>query len=89
MGVPLRNCCYYLGVESSQDVRVTRVGDGHDGDAIEASAGSAEIVVGTGEVMHTSLSEQGVVLNLGFTKRRAVTGDKDELGLSLSESLHC
>jgi hypothetical protein len=80
--------CYYLGVQSSQDVRVTGVSDGHDGDTIEATTGGTELVVAASEVVDTSLGQQSVVLDLRLAQRRAVSGDKDELGLSLSDSLH-
>jgi len=44
------------------------------------SAGGTELDVGAGVVVDTGLGQHGVVLDLGLAKRRAVTGDDDQLG---------
>lgn len=41
----------------------------------------------TGEVVDVALSKHGIVLELRLAKRRGVSGDDNELGLSRSERL--
>jgi hypothetical protein len=68
-----------------EDVAVSRIGDGHNGAAEELTAGSAEEVVVASKVVHVSLGEHGVVLELRAAEGRAVARDDDELGIALRE----
>merc|ERR1719296_137887 len=73
--------------EATDDVTVTRVGDGHDATAEVLTAGGSEVVVVARVVEDGGLGEESVVLNLGLPEGRAVVGDDDQLGLSLAEGL--
>ena len=64
----------------TDDVRVTRVGDGQAANAEVLTAGSAEVDVGSGVVVDAGLGEHGVVLNLGLLEGRAVGGNDHQPG---------
>ena len=66
-----------------EDVTVASVGDGHDGAAEELPASGAEEVVVSSEVVHISLGEHGVVLELGAAEGGAVASDDHKLGITL------
>lgn len=72
---------------SSQDVGVTSIEDGQTSDTVEFTACSAEVVVVSGEEVSVDLSKHGVVLDQRFSQRRAVSGNEDKLGLSVSDAL--
>ena len=57
----------------------TGVGDDEGGDTEVLSGGSSEANVVSVVVVHSALSEHGVVLNLGLAKRRAVVADDHQL----------
>eukprot|EP01113_Clastostelium_recurvatum_P043452 TRINITY_DN718_c0_g1_i2.p1 TRINITY_DN718_c0_g1~~TRINITY_DN718_c0_g1_i2.p1 ORF type:complete len:157 (-),score=10.34 TRINITY_DN718_c0_g1_i2:69-539(-) len=71
----------------ADDVRVTRVGDGHDGHTEVLSAASAKVDVAANIGVDTSLGEHGVVLDLGLAEGSAVVGDDDELSLATADGL--
>ena len=73
--------------EGLEDVRIAGVGDHDGGDGEEFSNGGSELDVVSLEVVHIGLGEHGVVLKLSSSDGRAVLGDDDEFGLSLSEGL--
>ena len=64
------------------DVAVPGVGDGEGADPEVLAARSAELIVVAGVVVNASLSQHGVVLDLGLAERRGVVGDDHQLGLS-------
>ena len=76
-----------LVVQCGEDVGVTGVGDGEDGDTEVLTASSAQFDVVAVVVVNIGLGEHSIVLNLGSHQRRAVRRDDDELGITVSERL--
>jgi hypothetical protein len=59
------------------------------GDRVRIIQRKVYAYVVSGEVVHISLAEHGIILELTLTERRSVAGDDDELGLSRSEGFQC
>ena len=64
----------------ADDIRVTGVSDAENANTEVATAGSAEVDVGTAVVVDAGLRKVSVVLDLRTHKRRAVVGDDHKLG---------
>ncbi len=68
-----------------EDIGVTYIKDRKNGAVEELSASGSKSDVVTGVVVDRDLSKHGHVLNFGLSQVRAVGGDEDQLGLSLSD----
>ena len=74
-------------LSDGENVRVTSVGDGHDGNTVELTARGTEIDVVTMEVVDVGLRQHSVVLELRATKGGAVGRNEQQLSLTSSQSL--
>lgn len=72
---------------AADNVGISRVGNGEAAHSIVASTGSPKLIVVTMEVVHASLCEHGIVLDLTLAQGRAVVGNQNQLGLALAQSL--
>ena len=77
-----RHSSFSLVLESTENIRVTSVGDGHGRDTEVLSASSAEVQAVALIVVDGGLGEHSVVLQLRLSQGRAVVGDEDQLGYS-------
>lgn len=77
-----------LGRHTSNDVRITWVGNAETADPVVLSAGGTKLNVVARVVVNASLGEHGVILDLTLPERRGVVGNDDELGLPLPQSLN-
>lgn len=86
IGLQYRASSLLLG-HSADDIGVTGVSDTQRTNAEVLAAGSSEVHIVAGVVVHASLGQHGVVLDLGLAERRAVVGDDDELALATTKRL--
>ena len=77
----------YLSLGDGEDVRVTSISDGHDGNTVELTARSTEIDVVAVEVVDVGLGQHSVVLQLRTAEGRAVGRNQQQLSLSSSQGL--
>ncbi len=77
----------YLSLSDREDVRVTSVGDRHNGNTIELTAGSSQIDVVAWVVVDVGLGQHSVVLELRAAQSGAVGRDQQELSLATSQRL--
>lgn len=54
----------------TDDIRISRVGDGHGADAEVSTASSTQVNVGTTVVLDFSLGQHGVVFNFRFSTKK-------------------
>lgn len=73
---------------SRQDVRVTSVKNGQDTNSEQSTTSGTQLVVTTLEVVDLSSGQHGVVFQLGLSQSWSVSGNDDQLGLGLSDSLN-
>ena len=78
---------YSLSLDNGEDIRVTSVSDGHNGNTVESTARGTKVNVVTVEVMDISLSQHCIVLELRSAKSRAVGRNEQQLGLTSAKSL--
>ena len=74
-------------LHAADDVRVTGVGDAHDADAEELTAGGAELDVRALVVVHADTRKVSVVLDLRAHQGGAVVRDEDKLRLAAAEGV--
>ena len=74
-------------LHAADDVRVTGVGDAHDTDAEELTAGGAELDVRALVVVHADTRKVSVVLDLRAHQGGAVVRDEDKLRLAAAEGV--
>lgn len=55
--------------QSADDVRISGIGDGQGADAVVATASGSQLDVVAAVVVHSSLGQHGVVLDLGLPAR--------------------
>lgn len=77
----------YLSLGDGEDIRITGVGDCHNGNTVELTARGTQIDVVTGVVVDIGLGQHSVVLQLRAAESRAVRRDQQELCLTSSHSL--
>ena len=77
---------FYL-LLGSKDITISCINDGNNGAVVKLTTGSSKSSVVSVEVVNGSLGKHGKVFQLGLAKWRAVGGDQDHLGLSLTKSL--
>ena len=68
------------GKGRSDDVRISRVGDGHGADSEVFTASSTKINVVSVVVVDSTVGKHGVVFNFRLSEWWGVVGDKDHLG---------
>merc|ERR1719329_1296663 len=73
--------------KGADDVRIAWISDRHAADTEVLSAGSAELCVVAGEVVHTGLGKHRIVLDLALSQGRAVVRNENELGFALAQCL--
>jgi len=70
-----------------KDVGISSVLDGHNTNSVHAARSGTKFSVVTVEVANTSSSKDGEVLELSASNGRAVVGNENKLGLSISDRL--
>lgn len=76
-----------LNLNGRQNVRVTSVQNRQGTDSEQLTTGSTQLVVATWEVVQWSLRQHSVVLQLRLSQDWGVTGDDNQLGLTVSQGL--
>ena len=76
-----------INLDGRQDVRVTNVQNGHGSDSEQLTADGTQLVVTALEVVDLGLRQHGVVLQLRLSQDWGVTGNDDQLGLTVSQRL--
>ena len=68
-----------LVLESTEDIRITGIGNGYGRDSKVLSASSTKIRTASLIVVNGSLREHSIILELRLSQRRAVVSDENQL----------
>ena len=78
---------YFIKSSGGEDIGVTLIEDGHGGDSVEFTAGGSELDIVSLVEEDFNFGQHGVILNLRLSDGRAVAGNEDQFGFSVSEGL--
>jgi hypothetical protein len=71
------------GISGAEDIRVSSVDDGHDTYTEVFTAGATKIDIVSIVVIHNSLRQHGVILNLRLSQGRRIVGKEDHFSFTV------